>query len=318
MTSVVETPDRSRGPWRDRLPPWPRGWPRIRPRPYDEELTRRNDFAAAVLTVVSIVLVTLLLNVMIISQVQHFAAQNRLYDSLRLQLAEGSIPIGQTGVDGRLVEPGSPVALLRIPALGISEVVVEGTASQQTKVGVGHRRDTPLPGQAGVSVLMGRRTAYGGVFKRLGDLQPGQEFSVTTGQGTARYRVLGRRTASTKLAVLGQGAGRLTLVTASGSAFRPSGALRVDAELLTQSSPRPAPVIGAGAIAEKEGVLRGDTSQAFALSWLIEALVIAVVAAAWSWRRWDRRATWIVFLPVVGLLALSASDRVTSLLPNLL
>lgn len=270
------------------------------------------------MTVLSIILAVLLFNVMIVSQVQHFAAQNRLYDELRLQLAEGSIPIGQTDVDGRLVEPGSPVALLRIPALGVSEVVVEGTASRQTKLGVGHRRDTPLPGQAGVSVLMGRKTSYGGVFKRLDELRPGAEFAVTTGQGVARYRVIGPRTATSKLPALGAEAGRLTLVTASGPPFRPTGALRVDAELISQAQPRPGAVIGAGAVPEREGVLRGDSSQAFALSWVVEALIAAVIAAVWSWRRWHRRATWIVFAPILALLGLTAADFVSSLLPNLL
>lgn len=319
MTSTL---DASRTSWRDRLPappPWPERWPRIQRRPVvDEELTKRYDFAAAVATVIAIVIAVLLFNVVVVSQVQHFAAQNRLYDELRLQLAEGSIPIGQTGVDGRLIAPGSPVALLTIPALGVSEVVVEGTASRQTKLGVGHRRDTPLPGQPGNSMLMGRRTAYGGVFKHLADLRAGDEFSVTTGQGVARYKVIGPRTAKTQLPVLGPTEGRLTLVTASGPAFRPTGALRVDAQLLTQSQTRPATAIGAGAIPEREGILRGDSSQAFELSWVIEALVAAVAAAVWSWRRWHKRATWIVFAPILGLLGLTSADFVSSLLPNLL
>ena len=47
---------------------------------------------------------------------------------------------------GPIVPVGDPVALLTIPSIGLEQVVVEGTASGDTLVGPGHRRDTPLPG----------------------------------------------------------------------------------------------------------------------------------------------------------------------------
>jgi len=48
------------------------------------------------------------------------------------------------------------VALLSIPAIGISAmVVVEGTTPENLTLGPGHLRDTPLPGQAGISVIFG-------------------------------------------------------------------------------------------------------------------------------------------------------------------
>lgn len=303
----------------DRLiaPGWLRRLPRV-----EKVASGPSDTPSFVLSyglsLVSAVLLLLLVNLTLVSQFQHFTAQHRLYDKLRLTLAEGSIPIGQTDVFGKLVKPGTPMALLTIPELGVKEVVVEGTSSKETKAGVGHRRDTPLPGQPGVSVLMGRSAAYGGVFKHLDRLEKGDEFKVTTGQGVATYRVIGARTGKTQLPVLGPEDGRLTLITASGGAFQPGGVLRVDAELVSKSYPRPAVVLGVGAIPHDEQALAGDRSGLFALSWLLELLVILAVAVVWAWLRWSRLAAWIVFAPVIVVVALAAADRVCSMLPNLI
>ena len=52
--------------------------------------------------------------------------------------------------------------MLDIPAIGIANmVVVEGTSPENLTLGPGHLRDTPLPGQAGISVVFGRRATFG-------------------------------------------------------------------------------------------------------------------------------------------------------------
>ncbi|MFL6024837.1 MAG: sortase, partial [Marmoricola sp.] len=207
------------------------------------------------LTILSVVLFTLLLNIVVISQIQHFSSQHSLYNQLRLSLAEGSTPIGQLDSNGKLVKPGTPIALLKIPELGLNEVVVEGTASRQTKLGVGHRADTPYPGQPGASVLMGRSAAYGGVFRNLDKLRPGQIFTVTTGQGVARYKVIGVRNGDVRLPALTGTAGRLTLVTSKGPAFLPHGVRYVDADLVSPSVGRPKIAFAAGVIPDAQKVL---------------------------------------------------------------
>ncbi|MFD1273890.1 sortase domain-bontaining protein [Streptomyces kaempferi] len=70
--------------------------------------------------------------------------------------------MAQTDQQGDLLAPGTPVALIDIPAAHLHQVVLEGTDSGVLTDGPGHRRDTPLPGQSGTSVLMGRAAAYGG------------------------------------------------------------------------------------------------------------------------------------------------------------
>lgn len=299
-------------------PAWPAGLPRVQRVAREAPPDWRTLVLSSALSLISLVIITLLFNLTVVSQLQHWSAQHRLYGELRLSLAEGSVPIGQLDVNGQLVAAGTPVALLDIPRLGTHEVVVEGTSSQVTKLGVGHRRDTPMPGQPGVSVLMGRASAYGGPFRNIGELRSGDVFTVTTGQGIARYRVIGARTGIVELPVLGPEDGRLTLATARGRPFQPSGVLYVDAELTSKAQPRPAVAIAPGVLSHDDQVMAGNTSRAFSLSWLAELLLAMSLAAVWAWKRWSRPATWIVFVPVLAMIALACADRFDDLLPNLL
>jgi len=316
MTAVTDI--EALGRRRPSLPSWPRRLPRLR---RVERVQAPDAIATAAsygLTILSAALLALLFNLAIVSQLQHTTAQHTLYDRLRVSLAEGSAPIGQLDAHGHLVARGTPVALLEIPELGLKEVVVEGTASRQTKVGVGHRPDTPLPGQPGVSVLMGRAAAYGGVFGRIDRLQPGKTFTVTTGQGVSTYKVIGARKGTVKLPALDASAGRLTLVTAAGSPFLPHGVRRVDADLVSTSYPRPPIAFAAGVIDDSEQGLAGDPSRVFSLSWLLELMVVVAVGAVWVWKRWSHQATLIVFGPILAAVGLACADRICDLLPNLM
>lgn len=285
--------------------------PRPKPSP-------RSMLVSYALSLLSLLLVCIVLNLTVISQFQHWTAQRKLYGELRLSLSQTSTPIGQTDSQGRLTALGTPIALLDIPRLGVHEVVVEGTTSAQTKVAVGHRRDTPLPGQSGVSVLMGRQYAYGGVFGDIDQLRAGDDITVTTGQGVARYRVIGPRLKTVHLPVLSTGQGRLTLVTASGFPFIPDGSLIVDAELVSKAFPSPPTVIANNGVSAPEQPMAGDDSGLVALSWLMELLVALAIAAVFAWKLWDRRAAWIVFFPLILATTLASADKICGLLPNLL
>jgi sortase A len=297
---------------------WPERLPRLQREVVTKPPGQQAIVASWVLTMLAVCVATVVANLVLVGQLQHFTAQKRLYGELREGLAAGSVPIGQAGPDGRLVASGTPLALLRIPQIGVDEVVVEGSSSSETMIGVGHRRDTPLPGQPGVSVLMGRAAAYGGVFGRLDELAPGMELGVQTGQGLATYRVIGVRTDTTMLPALEADDGRLTLITASGSPFLPDAVTRVDAELVSDPFPRPATLIAPGAIRDAENALQGDSSHAFALSWLIELLIVVCLGAAWAWQRWRRMATWIVFGPTLAMVGLAVAGNVATFFPNLM
>lgn len=275
--------------------------------------------AGLVLRMVAMVLLGLLLNLVFVSQLQHFTSQTDLYGKLRLSLAEGSAPVGQTDVNGQLVTPGTPLALMEIPQLNMSEVIVEGTASPQTAVGIGHRRDTVLPGQPGASVLMGRSGAYGGTLAGIGQIAVGEKFVVTTGQGKFTYEVLGIRNPGDPVPPpLSKGEGRLTLMTAGGSAFMPTDVLRLDAKLVSEPAAKPAAVIRPGSLPASEQALGQDTSGLFGMIMLLQLLTAAAIAAVWCWKKWGKWETWIVMAPVLLTLGILTGSQVNMLLPNLL
>ncbi|MEV5083361.1 MULTISPECIES: sortase [unclassified Streptomyces] len=254
-----------------------------------------------------------------LSGVQERAAQHTAYDELRNALALGTAPVSQTDQQGRLLAPGTPVALIDIPSLRVRQVVLEGTDSGVMTDGPGHRRDTPMPGQAGTSVLMGRAAAYGGPFERLADLAEGDRFTVTTGQGAAKYQVVGvRRAGDPAPAPLASGQGRLVLATATGPSYMPGGILRVDADLVSTPFETPAAVIRSGTLPESEQPLARPSGVPWPLVMWLQALLVAAVAAVWTWHRWGRHQTWIVFAPVVAVLGLQVATRTTELLPNLM
>lgn len=277
----------------------------------------RQRAARASLAVVSVLALTIAGNATVIGGLQHRSAQVRELAVLRERLAAGTAPIGEADAAGKAVRLGAPVALLRIPSAGVREVVLQGTTSGVLMSGPGHRRGTPFPGQAGTSVVFGRRAAYGGPFAGLASLRAGAKITFTTGQGVSTYRVTGVRRAGDPAPLApAAGEGRLQLLTAAGSPFVPSGVVRVDADLVGPAFARTP--VAAGALPAAERPLGTDPSTAWALVLWLQALVALAIGATWSWIRWGRHPTWIVFLPPVVLVALAATGQFVRLLPNVL
>lgn len=276
-------------------------------------------FTGAALCVLAALLLGFAANLTLVGHLQHARDQQTAYDELRRQLALGVAPVGQQTYEGELLEPGAPVALLRIPALGLKEVVVEGTTSGVLMSGPGHRRDTPLPGQAGTSVIMGRQWGYGSPFNDLHRLPAGTEMRLTTGQGTAVYEVTGiRRQGDPLPPTLKEGEGRLTLITAEGSPYTPSGTVRVDATLTSDAQPSPPRPLRAGWIDESEQALGTEGAAWLPVFLWSQALLAAALLTMAAYRAWGRWQTWIVGAPVLAAFGLAVSGAATRLLPNLL
>ncbi|MEU9453902.1 sortase [Streptomyces sp. NPDC048277] len=265
------------------------------------------------LSILGALLLGFVLDVGPLGDLRHVRDRQVDYAALRSTLANGVTPVGGA------IDPGTPLALLTIPALHLHEVVREGTTAQDLSRGPGHRRDTPLPGQAGVSVVMGRQTTFGGPFLHLRELRPGDEFTVTTGQGRQTYRVLDlRRGGDPQPVALAAGRSRLTLVTADGTPFMPRGILRVDADLVSQVQAASAPGVAPGALPEAETPMAVQSSAWLPLVLWGQALVLAAAAVAWSHARWGRRHTWVFGVPLLGVLGLTVADQAAQLLPNLM
>lgn len=282
-------------------------------------LSPRLELARAGLVVVLVASVSLLVHLVVVSNLQQRSAQQRAFDRFRSELATGTAPIGPVDADGRRLVAGTPVAYLEIPSIGLRQVVVEGTTSGNLFAGPGHRRDSPLPGQAGVSVLLGRRAAFGGPFRRLTDLQQGALIHVTTGQGNFEYRVAGMRAEGDPVpAPVAVGKGRLLLATAAGRPFMPGGVLRVDADLESASVGGTSALLASASLPASEQMMGADTSTLWALALWLQLLTVLAVAAVWGWHRWGRARAWVVFLPPLLLVGLSASGEAARLMPNLL
>ncbi len=85
--------------------------------------------------------------------------------------------------------PGDAIGRLEIPALDLSEYVVEGTDTANLRKGPGHYPETPLPGEPGTVAIAGHRTTYGAPFRNIDDLGRGKRIFVDLPYGRFEYRV---------------------------------------------------------------------------------------------------------------------------------
>jgi hypothetical protein len=77
-------------------------------------------------------------------------------------------------------------------------------------------------------------------------------------------------------------------------------------------------VISTNQLPRAELPLATDTGTLWALVLWLQALVVISVGIVWSWTRWGRHQTWIVFLPVTALVGFFVADQFARLLPNLM
>lgn len=251
----------------------------------------------------------------LIGGLQESGTQQQLFADLRMQLAQATAPIGPT-------EYGKPLALLDSPQAGLrGAVVVEGTGGSDLEKGPGHRRDTVLPGQIGTTVVLGRAVTFGGPFRHLVNLRPGDPVMLTTGQGAFTYLVERiRRPGDPLPAPLADGKARLVLGTASGrgwlNSFAPTSVVYVDAVL--KGAAQPSPGGRPSAVPTSERPMGVATEPLLPLVFWLQALLAATIASVWLRARWGRRQALLVALPVLLAITIGASARAAQLLPNLL
>jgi sortase A len=114
-------------------------------------------------------------------------------DAVKRALAEESaldkLPTGPPATAPTTAAPaeGEPIGDIRIPVIGLNQVVVEGTNTPDLRKGPGHYTGTPLPGQPGNSAVAGHRTTYGHPFYNLDSVKVGDPIVLTTLQGIFVY-----------------------------------------------------------------------------------------------------------------------------------
>ncbi len=89
--------------------------------------------------------------------------------------------------EASLDRPVRALGRLEIPDVGLSVMVLEGTAETTLDRAVGHIEGTARPGQRGNLGIAGHRDGY---FRGLRKLEPGAAISLTTLDGVARYEVV--------------------------------------------------------------------------------------------------------------------------------
>jgi sortase A len=249
--------------------------------------------------------------VLVVSPRQQYDDQQRLHATFRGAAANDVLPVGG------LIDPGTPVARLRIPGLRLDQIVVEGTSAGDLRTGPGHRRDTPLPGQAGWSMIYGKSVTYGAPFGQVDLLQPADRITVTTGQGDFTYRVRDVRHVGDPVPPVPTGSeGRLTLVTSTGSnLLQHNTTVYVDADLLDHAQPtigdRPA------LIPPEEGEMASDPTANIELGLWLQALGVTLGALVWARRRWAPRPALLVGIPIVVAVLWNVYQTLANLLPNL-
>ena len=249
-----------------------------------------------------------------LSGLQESRSQAVMFTRLRFELAGGLAPLGWTTPGRGVTADGTPIAILDIPRIGVHNmVVVQGTSSETLTLGPGHLRDSPFPGQPGVSEIFGRQATFGGPFARLGQLRRGDTIRVATGEGWSTY-VVAALAPSTKT-IRDPAPNRLLLLTAT-PAVAPAYYLTVDARLTSavHGSPGVAPVISS-----TELPLAGDHSGlalTAAMEWAL-ALALVSAGAVFAALRWSRWAAYLASAPLILAVLWNLYQSLAALLPNL-
>jgi sortase A len=100
---------------------------------------------------------------------------------------------GGTRLRRRQAKRGDAVARLRLPSIGVDEIVVNGTDSASLERGPGRYLGSAMPGEGELVYLAGHRTTYGAPFSRIDSLRKGDRVFLETPYATFEYAVTGHR-----------------------------------------------------------------------------------------------------------------------------
>ncbi|MCW7941982.1 sortase [Streptomyces hygroscopicus] len=124
------------------------------------------------------------------------SAMNDQIEQLQRQWSQAAVgataaPGGSSPKKPAPYVPGRPFALMYIPRLGFTwnKPVLEDTAVDTLKKGLGHYAGTAQLGQEGNFAVAGHRRTYGDPFKDFPTLRPGDAVVLTDGTTWFTYRI---------------------------------------------------------------------------------------------------------------------------------
>jgi len=111
---------------------------------------------------------------------------NRVQSQLSDQFASPSL---KAAYKNHKIKEGDSLTRIKIPALGVDTIVVQGTSASALRAGAGHYPTTPLPCEDGNVGIAGHRTTYGKPFANVDQLKPGDVIILETPVGSCTYEV---------------------------------------------------------------------------------------------------------------------------------
>ena len=209
-------------------------------------------------------------------------------DQIRKALTDAAglarLPTGPPVTAARTTAPpeGEPIGDIRIPVIGVNQVVVEGTNTPDLRKGPGHYIGTPLPGQGGNAAVAGHRTTYGHPFYNLDAVKVGDPIVLTTLQGIFVYDTTKSLVVSPSdtSVIRNQFANLITLTTCN-PRFSASTRLVVQGKLAhSQLYANTLPIVKKLHVDPVSNDLAGDNSVQWADTFFWGFLILALVAAA--------------------------------------
>lgn len=170
--------------------------------------TRRTLNAGRAAGIGAAATVLLLLAAFVATNVSASLAQRNLREGWAARLDGATEP----------VVIGDPVARLRIAAIGVDAVVVEGPGNGSR--GPVHIATTALPGDGGLAAIEGGRLGFGSFFGAIDRLDVGDDIAVQTRGGVVTYRVIDvRRLPASAVDLTSNGDAAILLLIAPASRF---------------------------------------------------------------------------------------------------
>jgi sortase A len=216
------------------------------------------------------------------------------------------LPTGPPVTGARTGAPpeGQPVGDIRIPVIGVDQVVVEGTNTPDLRKGPGHYTGTSLPGQGGNAAIAGHRTTYGHPFYNLDGVKVGDPIVVTTLQGIFVYDATRSRVVSpSDTSVIRNVDSNLITLTTCNPRFSASTRLIVQGRLAhSQLYPNTLPVAALHADPQSND-LAGDNSVQLTDTLLWGFLILVVGGAVLYLAHRFRPQRWPIWITgVLGIL----------------
>lgn len=89
----------------------------------------------------------------------------------------------------RQIDDGDAIGRVKIPDIGLETVFFEGTDTATLQHGPGHYKVTPLPGESGSVAIAGHRTTYLAPFRKINEIDDGDEIRIEMPYGAFSYVV---------------------------------------------------------------------------------------------------------------------------------